>query len=127
MREELFKNCTLCPRKCNVNRLEGKRGYCGMDSTIRAARAALHMWEEPCISGKKGSGAVFFSGCGLRCCFCQNRDIAIGDSGKEISVERLAEIFLELQEKGAANLNLVTGRIMCRILFWRWSWPEERE
>ena len=109
MREELFKNCTLCPRKCNVNRLEGKRGYCGMDSTIRAARAALHMWEEPCISGKKGSGAVFFSGCGLRCCFCQNRDIAIGDSGKEISVERLAEIFLELQEKGAANLNLVTA------------------
>ena len=100
MREELFKNCTLCPRKCNVNRLEGKRGYCGMDGTIRAARAALHMWEEPCISGKKGSGAVFFSGCGLRCCFCQNRDIAIGDSGKEISVERLAEIFLELQEKG---------------------------
>ncbi len=80
-----------------------------MDSTIRAARAALHMWEEPCISGKKGSGAVFFSGCGLRCCFCQNRDIAIGDSGKEITVERLAEIFLELQEKGAANLNLVTG------------------
>lgn len=62
MREELFRNCTLCPRKCNVNRLEGKRGYCGMDSTIRAARAALHMWEEPCISGKKGSGAVFFSG-----------------------------------------------------------------
>ena len=61
MREELFKNCTLCPRKCNVNRLEGKRGYCGMDSTIRAARAALHMWEEPCISGKKGSGAVFVS------------------------------------------------------------------
>ena len=109
MREELFKNCTLCPRKCNVNRLEGKRGYCGMDSTIRAARAALHMWEEPCISGKKGSGAVFFSGCGLRCCFCQNRDIAIGDSGKEITVERLAEIFLELQEKGAANINLVTG------------------
>ena len=109
MREELFKNCTLCPRKCNVNRLEGKRGYCGMDSTIRAARAALHMWEEPCISGKKGSGAVFFSGCGLRCCFCQNRDIAIGDSGKMITTERLAEIFLELQEKGAANLNLVTG------------------
>ena len=80
-----------------------------MDGTIRAARAALHMWEEPCISGKKGSGAVFFSGCGLRCCFCQNRDIAIGDSGKEISVERLAEIFLELQEKGAHNLNLVTA------------------
>ena len=120
MFEELLKSCTLCPRKCKVNRLEGGRGYCGMDSTIRAARAALHMWEEPCISGKKGSGAVFFSGCGLRCCFCQNRDIAIGDSGKEITVERLAEIFLELQEKGAANLNLVTGahyvpQIICAL------------
>lgn len=109
MYEKLLENCTLCPRECKVNRVEGMRGYCGMDSRIRAARAALHMWEEPCISGKKGSGAVFFSGCGMRCCFCQNRDIAIGDSGKEISVERLAEIFLELQEKGAANLNLVTG------------------
>ncbi|MGO4946141.1 radical SAM protein [Blautia sp. Sow4_E7] len=120
MFEELLKSCTLCPRKCKVNRLEGGRGYCGMDSTIRAARAALHMWEEPCISGKKGSGAVFFSGCGLRCCFCQNRDIAIGDSGKEITVERLAEIFLELQKKGAANLNLVTGahyvpQIICAL------------
>ena len=80
-----------------------------MGSSIRAARAALHMWEEPCISGEKGSGAVFFSGCGLRCCFCQNRDIAIGDRGKEVSVERLADIFLELEQKGAANLNLVTG------------------
>ena len=109
MFETFMQNCTLCPRKCKVNRLEGRRGYCGMDSTIRAARAALHMWEEPCISGKKGSGAVFFSGCGLRCCFCQNRDIAIGDSGKMITIDRLAEIFLELQEKGAANLNLVTG------------------
>lgn len=120
MFEELLKSCTLCPRKCKVNRLEGGRGYCGMDSTIRAVRAALHMWEEPCISGKKGSGAVFFSGCGLRCCFCQNRDIAIGDSGKEITVERLAEIFLELQKKGAANLNLVTGahyvpQIICAL------------
>ena len=109
MFEELLGNCTLCPRQCKVNRLEGRPGYCGMDSTVRVARAALHMWEEPCISGKKGSGAVFFSGCGLRCCFCQNRDIAIGDCGNEITVERLSEIFLELQEKGAANLNLVTG------------------
>ena len=120
MFEELLKNCTLCPRNCKVNRLEGRQGYCGMDSTIRAARAALHMWEEPCISGEKGSGAVFFSGCGLRCSFCQNRDIAIGDSGKEITVERLAEIFLELQGKGAANLNLVTGahyvpQIICAL------------
>ena len=69
----------------------------------------LHMWEEPCISGKKGSGAVFFTGCGLRCCYCQNREIAIGDSGKEISVSRLSRIFLELEQKGAANINLVTG------------------
>lgn len=109
MYEKLLENCTLCPRECKVNRVEGMRGYCGMDSRIRAARAALHMWEEPCISGKKGSGAVFFSGCGLRCCFCQNRDIAIGDSGKEITLSRLADIFLELEQKGAANLNLVTG------------------
>lgn len=105
----ILENCRLCPRACSVNRMEGKKGFCGMDSTLRLARAALHMWEEPCISGKRGSGAVFFSGCGLRCCFCQNRDIAIGMSGLEISVERLAEIFLELQEKGAANINLVTG------------------
>lgn len=107
--QRILEDCILCPRNCHVNRLAGKKGYCGMDGTLRAARAALHMWEEPCISGKKGSGAVFFSGCGLRCCYCQNRDIAIGDSGKEITVKRLGEIFLELEEKGAANLNLVTG------------------
>lgn len=105
----LLKDCTMCPRECHADRLEDKRGYCGMSSTVFAARAALHMWEEPCISGEKGSGAVFFSGCGLRCCFCQNREIAIGDCGKEISIERLADIFLELEQKGAANLNLVTG------------------
>ena len=80
-----------------------------MDGTIYLARAALHMWEEPCISGTKGSGAVFFSGCGLRCCFCQNHDIAIGSRGLAVSVERIGEIFLELKEKGAANINLVTG------------------
>lgn len=105
----LLKDCTMCPRECHADRLEDKRGYCGMSSTVFAARAALHMWEEPCISGEKGSGAVFFSGCGLRCCFCQNREIAIGDCGKEISIERLADIFLELEQKEAANLNLVTG------------------
>ena len=81
MEERLLQDCTLCPRQCHVNRISGKKGYCGMDTRIRAARAALHMWEEPCISGEKGSGAVFFSGCGLRCCFCQNRDIAIGNRG----------------------------------------------
>lgn len=104
-----MSGCTLCPRMCGADRENGKTGFCGETGEIRAARAALHMWEEPCISGKKGSGAVFFSGCGLRCCFCQNRDIAIGDSGKEITVQRLADIFLELEQKGAANLNLVTG------------------
>lgn len=101
--------CTLCPRMCKVNRAEGKTGYCGMDSRLWAARAALHLWEEPCISGTRGSGAVFFSGCNLRCVFCQNHEIAEGTCGKEITVERLAEIFLELQEQQAANINLVTA------------------
>ena len=101
-------NCNLCPRKCNADRNQ-KNGYCGVPERLRVARAALHMWEEPCISGTKGSGAVFFSGCGLRCCFCQNHDIAIGSRGLAVSVERLGEIFLELKEKGAANINLVTG------------------
>ena len=108
MYEKLLENCTLCPRECKVNRLEGIRGYCGMDSRIRAARAALHMWEEPCISGTEGSGAVFFSGCTLRCVFCQNHEIAAGAVGKPVTEERLSRIFLELQEKGANNINLVT-------------------
>lgn len=103
------KACFLCPRECGVNREEGQRGYCGMDSEVRAARAALHMWEEPCISGSRGSGAVFFSGCSLRCIYCQNREIALGEKGRAVSVERLSEIFLNLQEQGAANLNLVTA------------------
>lgn len=103
-----FVSCTLCPRECRVNRLAGERGYCGQTAQLRAARAALHMWEEPCISGAAGSGTVFFSGCNLRCVYCQNHDIALGQTGKEISAERLAEIFLELQQKGAANINLVT-------------------
>lgn len=109
MKVEQMENCTLCPRECHADRKNGKAGYCGMAAKLYAARAALHMWEEPCISGKKGSGAVFFTGCGLRCCFCQNREIAIGTSGQEITVKRLADIFLELQKKGAANINLVTG------------------
>lgn len=104
----ILADCSLCPRNCHVDRTAGKTGYCGMDQKVKIARAALHMWEEPCISGTRGSGAVFFTGCNLRCCFCQNREIAIGDSGLEITEERLAEIFLELQEKGANNINLVT-------------------
>ena len=107
--EEIMSACALCPRECLADRGAGKKGFCGMDERIYLARAALHMWEEPCISGIKGSGAVFFSGCGLRCCFCQNHDIAIGSRGRAVSVERLGEIFLELKEKGAANINLVTG------------------
>ena len=106
---KMMSACTLCSRECHVDRSSGKKGFCGMDGTIYLARAALHMWEEPCISGTKGSGAVFFSGCGLRCCFCQNHDIAIGSRGLAVSVERIGEIFLELKEKGAANINLVTG------------------
>lgn len=101
--------CRLCPRDCRVNRLAGMRGRCGVTGRVRVARAALHMWEEPCISGEQGSGTVFFVGCGLGCVYCQNREIASGQAGKEISVSRLAEIFLKLQEKGADNINLVTA------------------
>lgn len=104
----MLSSCELCPRNCKVNREAGQLGYCRMPGRIYAARAALHMWEEPCISGETGSGTVFFSGCNLRCVFCQNHDIAIGDVGMEITIERLSEIYLELQKKGAANINLVT-------------------
>lgn len=104
----VLKNCNLCPRRCNADRLSGSSGYCGETALLRAARASLHMWEEPCISKASGSGTVFFSGCSLRCVFCQNRHIALGNAGKEVSTDRLAEIFLELEQKGAANINLVT-------------------
>lgn len=100
--------CHLCPRDCKVDRRK-TAGYCGAKDTVKVARAALHFWEEPCVSGTKGSGTVFFSGCPMHCVFCQNQDIANGSAGKEITVERLAEIFLELQEKGANNINLVTA------------------
>ena len=93
---------------CNVDR-EITTGYCGVKKTLRVARAALHFWEEPCISGEEGSGAVFFTGCNLRCVFCQNFQIARAEQGKEITVERLSEIFLELQEQKANNINLVTA------------------
>ena len=100
--------CSLCPRMCNIDR-EVTTGYCGVKNTLRVARAALHFWEEPCISGEEGSGAVFFTGCNLRCVFCQNYQIARAEQGKEITVERLVEIFLELQEQKANNINLVTA------------------
>lgn len=104
-----MSDCTLCPRRCHANRAAGQTGFCGQTAQLRAARAALHFWEEPCISGDCGSGTVFFSGCSLQCIFCQNHEIALGESGKVISVERLSHIFLELQDKGAANINLVTA------------------
>lgn len=103
-----YENCLLCPRKCGINRSTGQTGICGVSSEIKVARAALHYWEEPCISGKRGSGAVFFSGCSLHCVFCQNREISDGKAGKVISKERLSDIFMELADKGANNINLVT-------------------
>lgn len=107
MKMEHYESCVLCPRQCGVNRYE-TTGYCGAGATLRAAKAYLHMWEEPCISGERGSGTVFFSGCSLKCVYCQNSDIATGVAGVEIDARRLSEIFKELQNKGAHNINLVT-------------------
>jgi putative pyruvate formate lyase activating enzyme len=103
-----YSSCNLCPRGCCVDRYL-RSGYCGELNTLKVSRAALHMWEEPCISGKRGSGTVFFSGCNMGCVFCQNRKISRGETGKYISTERLSEIFFELRDKGANNINLVTG------------------
>lgn len=104
-----LSNCLLCPRNCQTNRERGCKGYCGESSTVRIARAALHFWEEPVICGEHGSGAVFFTGCNLKCIFCQNAEIAANEVGKEVSIDRLAEIFMELQERKAVNINLVTA------------------
>lgn len=102
--------CTLCPRNCRADREETQGGgVCRMGTLPRVARAALHMWEEPCISGARGSGAVFFSGCGLRCVFCQNEVISHGGAGETITTARLADIFRELEDQGAHNINLVTA------------------
>ncbi|MBP5152673.1 MAG: radical SAM protein [Lachnospiraceae bacterium] len=103
-----YNSCNLCPRRCGVNRNNGNVGRCHESSKLYVARAALHYWEEPCISGTEGSGTVFFSGCGLNCVYCQNKEISRGESGKEISVERLSDIYLELAAQGANNINLVT-------------------
>lgn len=105
--KEGLRECALCPRQCHIDRGSG-RGYCGEGETVRVARASLHMWEEPCISGKAGSGTIFFSGCPLRCVFCQNREIALGTKGKELTIGQLSKLFLVLQSKGANNINLVT-------------------
>lgn len=111
--------CNLCPRKCNIDRSTGK-GYCNCGNKIRVARSDLHMWEEECISGTEGSGTIFFSGCNMQCVFCQNHEISFDGVGVEIDVERLCELMLELELKGANNINLVTGThfmtLICRAI-----------
>ena len=104
----MLSSCTLCPRKCGTDRLSGKIGFCGSDNRIKIARSALHFWEEPCISGKNGSGTVFFSGCNMKCIFCQNHIISTDGKGREVSVRELSDEFLRLQDMGAHNINLVT-------------------
>lgn len=106
--QKLMSSCSLCPRKCGVNRTKGELGYCKTDDKLLVSRASLHFWEEPCISGDKGSGTVFFSGCNLGCVYCQNYKISKAQTGKKITVNRLSEIFIELQKQGALNINLVT-------------------
>lgn len=105
---ELLSSCRLCPRACGVDRTAGKTGFCGADSKIKIARAALHFWEEPPISGTAGSGAVFFSHCTMKCVFCQNYGISTQNHGYEVTPGELADIFLDLQSQGALNINLVT-------------------
>lgn len=106
--ESLYTNCALCPRNCKVGRTLGKVGYCHETDELVIGRAALHFWEEPCLSGERGSGAVFFAGCNMGCVFCQNYELANGKVGKKVSTKRLAQIFFELAAKGAHNINLVT-------------------
>lgn len=106
--KKVLEQCTLCPHNCKVNRLEGKIGRCKCNDKIKIALSSLHKFEEPCISGEKGSGTVFFSNCNLNCAFCQNFEISHLGKGFEITIEELANIFLEQQENGAHNINLVT-------------------
>ena len=104
-----MKICKMCPRACRVDRELGERGYCGVSNEYIIGSADLHFWEEPCISGTQGSGAIFFSGCNLRCVFCQNRDISREIVGKRYSEDELISKMLELQDRGASNINLVTA------------------
>lgn len=108
--------CELCPRRCGAARAAGKTGVCGAGSALKLARAALHFWEEPPISGEAGSGTVFFSGCPLKCVYCQNHEISTGNFGIEVPPERLAQIMLELQDQGALNINLVTATHYAHLL-----------
>ena len=108
--------CELCPRRCGANRAAGELGACGAPATLKLARAALHFWEEPSVSGEAGSGAIFFSGCSLKCVYCQNHEISTGGFGIEVGPERLVEIMLELQGQGALNINLVTPTHYAHLL-----------
>lgn len=109
-------HCELCPRRCGANRAAGARGVCGADDSLKIARAALHYWEEPPISGERGSGTIFFSACPLKCVYCQNHEISTGGFGIEVAPGRLVEIMLELQEQGAHNINLVTATHYAHLL-----------
>ena len=104
----MLQRCGLCPRGCGINRLAGETGFCRAGRDARVALVSLHQWEEPCLSGNRGSGTIFFSHCNLRCAYCQNHTISQGGAGKEISIERLGEIFCQQQTRGAHNLNLVS-------------------
>lgn len=111
-----LESCALCPRSCGAHRVQGARGVCGATNQLRLARAALHFWEEPPISGEAGSGTVFFSGCPLACIYCQNHEISTGNFGIDVPPERLVEIMLELQDQGALNINLVTATHFAHLL-----------
>ncbi len=117
--------CNMCPRRCGVNRKE-KQGFCSSPEEFRVARAALHFWEEPCISGKRGSGTVFFSGCNLKCVYCQNSEISIKNKGTAVSSDKLIEIFEKLIAEGAENINLVNPThyaVQLKDLFEKWHCP----
>lgn len=105
---DMLSSCGLCPRSCGVDRLAGEIGFCGAGMHVAIARAALHYWEEPCISGTHGSGTVFFTHCNLKCVYCQNFEISHGGVGREIDIDSLVKVFFDLQEQGAHNINLVT-------------------
>lgn len=111
-----LSHCELCPRRCGANRAAGAHGVCGADDSLKIARAALHYWEEPPISGERGSGTIFFSACPLKCVYCQNHEISTGGFGIEVAPGRLVEIMLELQEQGAHNINLVTATHYAHLL-----------
>lgn len=111
-----LSHCELCPRRCGANRAAGARGVCGADDSLKIARAALHYWEEPPISGERGSGTIFFSACPLKCVYCQNHEISTGGFGIEVAPGRLVEIMLELQEQRAHNINLVTATHYAHLL-----------